>query len=50
MKIKRGIDNKWYAVFANNYEADMAEWWLGLFPRACFGQFDNAYCLTYWFN
>jgi hypothetical protein len=43
--IQRGIDNKYYAVFHSCREADDMEWLFIGKPRACFGQYDNAYRL-----
>lgn len=45
-RILQGWNGKWYAVFANEYEADLAEFAFGECPRACFGQYDNAYQLS----
>lgn len=48
-QVQTGIDGKRYAVFRNSYERDtFCEKCPGLFDGfrpACFGQFDNAFCL-----
>lgn len=48
MQIKKGIDNKYYAVFHDEDAAYKYYWFWGtLFKRpiVCFGQYMNAYYL-----
>lgn len=48
MKIRKGIDKHWYAVFPSNYDAERWEWlFIHVLRRrvACFGQYENAYLL-----
>jgi hypothetical protein len=49
-KIEKGYDGKMYAVFPSSYDREQFNkrnpGELDLLPVACFGQYENAHCLT----